>query len=67
MNRKKVLKKYGARYTIKVLPDGRIIDGYHMWKILGENAPYEIIDLPEEEAFELGIVLNTAKMQLSPE
>ncbi len=61
------IEKFGVKYPIKILPDGRIIDGYHRWKIAGAGVPYETIDLPEEDAFELGIVLNTARRQLSPE
>ncbi len=64
---KKSIEEHGIKYPIKILPDGRIIDGYHRWLIAKDKTPYEIVDLPEEDAFELGIVLNTARRQLSPE
>ncbi|MFP3214735.1 MAG: MT-A70 family methyltransferase [Nitrososphaeria archaeon] len=64
---KESIKKHGLKYPIKVLPDGRIIDGYHRWLILGDAVPYEVIDLPEEQAYELALTLNIARRQLSPE
>jgi len=56
---------YGLKYPIKVLPDGRIIDGYHRWLILGDKTPYEVIDVDEETAIGIARVLNLARRQLS--
>jgi len=49
------------------LPDGRIIDGYHRWQIAGDNCPYKVLDIDEDKAFALGLVLNIARRHLTPE
>ena len=61
------IKKHGLKYPIKVLPDGRIIDGYHRWLVLEDAVLFEVIDVPEEQAYELALMLNIARRQLSPE
>jgi len=58
---------HGLKYPIKVLPDGRIIDGYHRWMVLGEKTPYEVIEVDEETAHGIARILNTARRQLSAE
>jgi ParB-like chromosome segregation protein Spo0J len=35
------LKQYGLKHPILVLPDGRIIDGYHRWQILAGKVPFD--------------------------
>ena len=62
---KESIVNHGIKYKIKVLPDGKIIDGYHRWKILGDKTPYEIIDVDEETAVALSRVLNLARRQIS--
>jgi len=53
---------------ILVLPDGRIVDGYHRWELSGGRAPYKVLhNIDEESALLLGIRLNLARRQLSPE
>ena len=64
---KESIKKHGLKYPIKVLPDGRIIDGFHRWLVVGDNVPYEVIDVDEATALELGLSLNADRRQLSPE
>lgn len=59
------IEKDGVKQSILVLPDGRIIDGHHRWKLSGGEAPYEILDIPEFKAFDLAIELNLARRQLS--
>jgi len=49
------------------LPDGRIIDGYHRWLIAGDGCPYRVLDISEDKAFALGLPLNIARRQLTPE
>jgi len=56
-----------VKYPILVLPDGRIIDGYHRWQIAGDNCPYKVLDIDEDKAFALGLVLNIARRHLTPE
>jgi len=67
------IKKYGILNSILALPDGRIIDGTHRYKIaneIGYEIPkdkIDILDLDEDEAFALGLKLNIDRRQLSPE
>ena len=61
------IKQDGVQYPILVLPDGRIIDGYHRWLIAGDECPYEVLNISEDEAFILGIALNLARRHLSHE
>ena len=61
------IETFGVKQPIFVLPDGRIIDGYHRWKISQGQAPYRVLSILEEQAFSLGIALNLARRQLSPE
>jgi len=56
----------GVLQHILVLPDGRIIDGLHRWKI-APDAPYDIVNLDDNAAFLLGLAMNTARRQLSPD
>lgn len=61
------IKKNGVMQTILALPDGRIIDGWHRFSI-DNKAPFKILDgIDEETAFSLGIALNLARRQMSPE
>lgn len=55
-----------APIPIFVLADGRIIDGHHRWA-LNHDLPVEVIDLPEDQAFVLGLALNLARRQMSSE
>ena len=59
------IKQEGVKYPILVLPDGRIIDGHHRWLIAGKGCPFEVHDMPEARAFDLGLALNLARRQLS--
>ncbi len=60
------IAEHGVLQRILVLPDGRIIDGYHRWKIVGNEAPCDTLDLDEQSAFLLGLAMNTARRQMSP-
>jgi len=66
---KKNIKEQGIQESIKILPDGVIIDGYHRKKIAQEldikDIPYEIKQLNKDEALELGVSLNLARRNLS--
>ena len=61
------IRRDGVKYPILILPDGRIIDGYHRWLIAGDECPYEVLNISEDKAFILGIALNLARRHLSPE
>lgn len=63
----KSIEQHGVLQPILALPDGRIIDGYHRWKISNGKAPYKVLELTENEAFALGIILNAARRNMSPE
>jgi transposase len=60
------IRQDGVQYPILVLPDGRIIDGHHRWKI-GAEAAVKVVDIPEEQALALAVALNVARRQLSEE
>lgn len=66
---KESIEERGIQESIKILPDGVIIDGYHRNKIAQEldieDIPYEIKRLDKDEALELGISLNLARRNLS--
>lgn len=63
------IKDKGIQESIKILPDGTIIDGYHRKRIIQEldieRIPYEVKKISRDEAFELGISLNLARRHLS--
>jgi transcriptional regulator with XRE-family HTH domain len=59
------IRRDGVKYPILILPDGRIIDGYHRWRIAGDECPYEVLNISEDKAFILGIALNLARRHLS--
>lgn len=61
------IAEHGVLQRILVLPDGRIIDGYHRWEIAGDKTPYDILNLDERSAFLLGLAMNTARRQMSPD
>ncbi len=61
------IAEYGILQCILVLPDGRIIDGCHRWQIVGAKTPYDILNLDEQSAFLLGLAMNTARRQMSPD
>lgn len=64
---KRSIEQHGVLQKIFVLPDGRIIDGYHRWKITNGKAPHEVLDLNEDAAFALGVLLNVARRNMAPE
>lgn len=64
---KESLERDGQKYPVLVLPDGRIIDGYHRFQVLGEKAKYQILDVGENKALDLAMYLNVARRQLSYE
>jgi len=67
----KSIEAYGVLNSILVLPgpdnDARIVDGYHRWKITGEDTPYTCLDLEERSAFLLGLAINVSRRQMSPD
>jgi hypothetical protein len=67
---KNSIEQYGILQKILLLPDGRIIDGYHRWKIVNGKVPRgacEILDIGEDSAFALGVLLNIARRNMAPE
>jgi len=66
---KESIREQGIQESIKILPNGVIVDGYHRKKIVQElgikDIPYEIKQLDKDEALELGISLNLARRNLS--
>lgn len=55
---------------IQVLPDGRIVDGHHRWRLAREldvPCPHLTLNEDEEEAFRMAVELNAQRRQLSPE
>lgn len=65
---KRSIELEGIRDAIKVLPDGRIIDGHHRWELSGsKDVPYVILDMLEHRAFELALSLNRDRRQMSNE
>lgn len=60
------IAEHGVLQRLLILPDGRIIDGYHRWKI-APDAPYDILNLDDETAFLLGLAMNVARRQMSPD
>ncbi len=61
------IEREGVRIPVQVLPDGRIVDGAHRWRISEGKAPIEVLNLPEREAFELGIRLNLLRRHMAPQ
>lgn len=61
------IAEYGVLQRILVLPDGRIIDGCHRWQIAGAKTPHDILNLDEQSAFLLGLAMNAARRQMSPD
>lgn len=60
------LERHGQQHPVLVWKDGRIIDGYHRWTVLGEAAQVQVLDaLDEAEALALGITLNVARRQMT--
>jgi N6-adenosine-specific RNA methylase IME4 len=64
---KNSIKENGVLDPVKVLPDGRIVDGYHRWKLSDHKAPVKILNLSEDEALCLALNLNTSRRHLSPD
>jgi len=64
---KESIDREGIIHPILCLPDGRIIDGHHRWRIAGEKAPIVVLPLEELRALELGFDLNLNRRQLSKE
>ena len=58
------IAEHGVLQPILVLSDGRIIDGYHRWKI-APDAPYATLNLDDNTAFLLGLAMNIARRQMS--
>jgi len=61
------IKENGVLDPVKVLPDGRIVDGYHRWKLSNHSAPVKILKISEDEALCLALNLNTSRRHLAPE
>ncbi len=59
------IEKRGVLYPVKVLPDGRIIDGHNRYQISRGEAPVEVVDVDEESALELALSLNLKRRHLS--
>lgn len=61
------IQEHGVLDPILVLPDGRIIDGFHRWEISQGKAEPKTLDLDDKTALSLGITINIARRQMSPE
>lgn len=61
------ISEHGVLDPILVLPDGRIIDGANRWEISNGKAPYNTLDIDNETALALGVTINIARRQMSPE
>ena len=61
------ITEFGVHESVKVLPDGRIVDGHHRWELSSGTAPVSVIDLPEASARLLGRALNCARRHMSAE
>lgn len=61
----KSIAKHGVLQPIFVLPDGRIIDGFHRWKLSAGKAPFKVLKMSESDAFMLGVIMNIARRNLS--
>jgi len=61
------IAEFGVRESVKVLPDGRIVDGHHRWELSDGRAPLAVLDLPDPSARLLGRALNAARRHMSPE
>lgn len=61
------IKSSGVINPVRVLPDGRIIDGYNRWKLSKGTAKVEVLNVDEKEAFGLALRLNTSRRHLSAE
>lgn len=64
---KQSMETSGQIESIKVVQDGRIIDGLHRWKILGDKVKYDILNVSDKEAIGLAVKLNVHRRQLSIE
>src|SRR2546428_5841459 len=64
---KKSIKENGVLDPVKVLPDGRIIDGNHRWKLSNGKAAIEVLDVHEQEALRIALKLNVSRRHLSPD
>ena len=63
------IQVHGQLESIKVLPDGTIVDGhqrYRACKELGIEPKYEILNLSREEAVDYALALNLKKRHASP-
>ncbi len=61
------IEENGVQYPVKVLPDGRIFDGHSRWVLSRGKAPFEVVNVDEEKALELGLRLNLKRRHLSQE
>jgi site-specific DNA-methyltransferase (adenine-specific) len=63
------IAEHGVLQHILVMPDGRIIDGCHRWRIAQDKVRdgklYDILNLDDDTAFLLGLAVNTARRQMS--
>lgn len=64
---KNSIEQHGVLQKMLVLPDGRIIDGHRRWEITKGKAPCDVLDLDEDSAFTLGVLLNIARRNMAPE
>ena len=66
-NLRQSIRDLGIQEPVKILPDGRIIDGYHRWKLSDRKAPFRILRMNEEQGLALGLKLNLHRRHLSAE
>jgi N6-adenosine-specific RNA methylase IME4 len=64
---RKSIGENGVLDPVKILPDGRIIDGNHRWRLSKGKAPVEVLDVSEEEALRIALKLNVSRRHLSPD
>jgi N6-adenosine-specific RNA methylase IME4/DNA-binding XRE family transcriptional regulator len=61
------IKRNGMQYPIKILPSGKIFDGHTRFDLFGKKARFEVVNVSEEKALELGLGLNLNRRHLSHE
>lgn len=57
----------GVMESVKVLRDGRVIDGLHRWRLSDGKAPVQFLQVDEKVGFELALQLNLHRRHLSYE
>lgn len=63
------IQRDGVVEAVKLLPDGRIVDGHHRWTLsrqLRRRAPLRVLTVDDDDGFRIAMNLNAARRQLTP-